>query len=147
MGARDLVRPIEIEHLRELQAALKAADGESQKQIRVVFNQAADVVAGGARRRLPVRSGRARGSIKPLSQQRLAKVVAGSGRVPYYGFLDFGNAPGRGRGVGRGDTHPRRFVPGGRYLYPSWDANRRSILDAMAAGIVAVAETAGLRVT
>lgn len=136
-----LVEPIRIENLRELQAAMRRASEGSQKQLRVVFNAAAETVAGGARRRVPSRTGRARASLKAMSGQREGKAVGGGGKAPYYGWLDFGGRVGRRRSV------ERRFVEGGRYLYPSYVANRRSILESLAEAIAAVARDAGLDVT
>lgn len=139
-----LVEPIRINNLRELQKALKQADGESQKQLRVVFNQAADVVIGGARHRVPRGpSGAARASLKARSGQREAKAVGGGTKAPYYPWLDFGGQPGGAIG----NRSRRRFVEGGRYLYPSWSANRKTILDALAESLTRVARDAGLQVT
>lgn len=147
MASRDLIKPIEIEGLRDLQRALKQMDGESQKKLRVVLNSAAETVVGGAQRRVPTRTGKARGSIKPRSGQREAVVVGGGRKAPYYGFLDFGNKVRGGRGVGRGDTVPRKFVEGGRYIYPSWAANRKSVLAALADAITELAVESGLGVS
>lgn len=141
MPNRELIRPIEIENLRDLQAALRDMDGESHKKLRGVFNAAAETVAGGARRRVPVETGRARATLKPLSQQRLAKVVGGSTRAAYYPWLDFGGRVGRSRSV------ERKFVEGGRYLYPSWAANRKGVLEHLADAIGELATDAGLTVT
>lgn len=139
--------PIRIDGLREFQAALKAMDGETQKKLKVVLDSAAQAVVGGASRRVPVRTGRARASLRAQSSQREAKVVGGSKKVPYYGFLDFGNDPKRGHGVGRKDSHPRRFLAEGRYMYPAFEANRQSIYKALQNSIVELATDAGLAVT
>ena len=137
-----LVEPIRIEGLRDLQKAMRQASEGSQKQLRVVFNEAAETVAGGARSRVPRGpSGAARASLKPMSGQREAKVVAGGKKAPYYPWLDFGGRVGRNRSV------ERRFIDGGRYLYPSWSANRKSILVALAESVARVARDAGLEVT
>lgn len=141
--------PIQIHGLREFQAALKAMDGETQKKLKVVLDQVAQAVVGGASRRVPVgKTGLARKSLRAQSSQREAKVVGGSKKVPYYGFLDFGNKPGGGRGgVGRKDSNPRKFIERGRYMYPAFDANRDSIYKALQKSIVQLAEEAGLGVT
>lgn len=140
--------PIKIEGLREFQRALKDMDGESQKKLKVVLDQAAQAVVGGASRRVPVgKTGLARKSLRAQSSQREAKVVGGSRKVPYYGFLDFGNKPGGGRGgVGRRDSNPRRFIERGRYMYPAFDANRESIYKALQKSIVQLAQEVGLEV-
>ena len=137
-----LIRPIEIQNLRELQAALRQADGESQKQIRVVFNAAADIVVDDARRLVPRGpSGAAGASLKALSGQREGKAVGGSKKAPHYGWLEFGGKVGRKRSI------ERRFIQGGRYLYPSYAKNRERILEEMAEGLAQVARNAGLEVT
>lgn len=134
------IKPIKIGGLREFQAALKAMDGEAQKQLRVVLNDAAATVAGAAGRRVPVRSGKARASLRAQSSQREAKVVGGSAKVPYYGWLDFGGKVGKHRSVSR------RFVTEGRYMYPAFHANRDSIYAALQAALVELARSKGVTV-
>lgn len=134
------VAPVSIKGLRELQAALKQMDGETQKQLRVVFNDAAQAVVGGATRRVPVRTGTARKSIRATSGQREAKVSGGSKKAAYYGWLDFGGA------VGRKKNTRRPFLKQGRYIYPAYSANADSIQKALERSIVALAQTAGLEV-
>jgi hypothetical protein len=141
MASRDLIKPIEISGLRELQRALRELDGESQKKLRLVLNEAAETVIGGARRRVPDRSGKARGSLKARSGQREAIVMGGGRKAPYYPWLDFGGKVGRDRSV------QRTFVKSGRYLYPSWAASRRSVLEALAEAITDLAREAGLEVS
>jgi hypothetical protein len=137
------VEPIRIERLRDLQAALRQASEGSQKKLRVVFNDAAATVAGGASRRVARGpSGKARASIRPKSEQRVARVVGGGNKAPYYPWLDFGGRIDRG-----GHPTSRPFVEGGRYLYPSWLANRKSILEALAESISDLARESGLEVT
>lgn len=134
------VNPIAITGLRDLQAALKAMDGESQKQLRVVLNQAAQAVVGGASRRVPTRTGTARKSIRAASGQREAKVAGGSKKAAYYGWLDFGGATGPKRSV------KRPFITKGRYIYPAYDANRESIGKALQKSIVDLCRNVGLEV-
>ena len=130
--------PISVRGLRELQAALKAGDGESQKQLRVVMNDAAEVVAGGARSLVPSRSGRARGSVRAASSQREARVFGGGARVPYYGWLDFGGRTGRGRSV------RRSFRKDGRYIYPTYERRRRWVYARLAKGLEELIRRTGL---
>lgn len=134
------IAPISIKGLRELQAALKQMDGETQKQLRVVFNDAAQTVVGGASRRVPARTGAARQSLRVSSSQREAKVSGGSKRVAYYGWLDFGGKTGRHRSVSR------PFVKDGRYIYPAYHANKASIGAALEKGITELCRNAGLEV-
>ncbi|MGH9001533.1 MAG: HK97 gp10 family phage protein [Acidimicrobiia bacterium] len=118
---------IRIQGLRDLQRALKAADGESQKQLRVAMNQAAEIVVVEARRRGPVRSGRLRDTIRAQSGQREARVVAGSKRVPYAAAVEWS----------------RR---GGRFLFPAYRSRKPQIAQALEEAIVAVARHAGFDV-
>lgn len=121
---------IKIDGLMELQAHLKAAQDGSQKELRLLLNEVAEVVAVEARRRAPARTGKLRDSIRALSQQRYAIVAGGSKRVPYFGFIDYGNVTRGGRGkVGPGDSQERAFIPRGRLLYASFDARRVQVQD------------------
>lgn len=129
MGFAD--RPISVAGLRDFQAVLKAADGESQKQLRLVLNDAADVVAGGARRLVPSRSGRARGSVRSTSSQREARVSGGGARAKYYGWLDFG-----GTRIGRGGGKAARpFLRDGRYVYATYNRRRPWVLERLGKGL------------
>lgn len=135
------VEPIKINGLKEFQRALKQMDGETQKQLRVVLNSAADTVAQGAARRVPRRTGKAAASLRALSSQREARVMGGSKKVPYYGWLDFG-----GR-IGRNKSQRRPFVKAGRYMYPTFAANRDPIYKALHNGLADLARNAGLEVS
>lgn len=134
--------PITIRGLRDFQAALKAMDGESQKKLRVAMNAAAELVADRARRGVPRKSGAAKGSIKAQSQQRVARVVGGSRKAPYFGWLDFG---GEGRRKGR--PAPRPFRKEGRYIYPAFSAEYDAVLAELENQLVGLARDAGLEVT
>lgn len=133
--------PLKISGLREFQRALKDMDGESQKKLRLVLNEAAAAVVGGASRRVPRRTGRAAASIRATSSQREARVMGGSSKVPYYGWLDFG-----GR-VGRKKATRRPVVKGGRYMYPAYAANAEAIGKALQRRLAELAQEAGLGVT
>jgi len=135
------IDPIRVSGLREFQRALKQMDGESQKQLRVVLNQAAETVAAGAARRVPTRSGKARQSLRAQSSQREDRVMGGSKKVPYYAWLDFG-----GR-IGRNKAQRRPFVKAGRYMYPTFAANRDTIYTALQKGLADLARNAGLEVS
>lgn len=132
---------VKVTGLRELQEALKAINGEAQKEIRLVLNAAIGPIAEEARRGVPRRSGRAATSIKVQSGQREARIKAGGARAAYYPWLDFGGTVGRGRSV------DRPFRPEGRYLYPAYRRRREDMVQAVAAGLVALIERHGLDVT
>lgn len=135
----EVVEPIKITGIREFQRALKEMDGESQKRLRVVFNEAAELVAQKAGRKVPILSGRARKSLKPRSSQREARVAAGGRRAPYYPWLDFGGRLPRGQ--------ERRYIEGGRYIYPTLSDNHTMIVGILEEALVELAEDAGLKVT
>jgi hypothetical protein len=132
------IEPVRIEGIRELQRALKQMDGESQKRLRTVFNTAADIVAQGAARKVPRKSGAARASIRVGSSQREARVKAGNARkAPYYPWLDFGGAVGKGRSV------KRPFAKSGRYIYPTFTENRDEIMSTLHDELIAMLKGVG----
>lgn len=135
------IQPIKIQGLREFQAALKAMDGESQKKLKVALDNVSEVVAAGAARRVPRRTGKAAASLRAQSSQREAKVVGGSKKVPYYGWLDFGGRVGKDRSVSR------PFVKSGRYLWPTVAANRQPLEKALQKALVELAREAGMEAT
>jgi hypothetical protein len=132
------VDPIKVDGLRDLQASLKAMDGDSQKLLRLVLNDAADIVVQGAGRLIPRRSGRARASLKAQSSQREARVKEGSAKAPYAPWLDFG-----GR-VGRNNSVKRPFLREGRFVYPTYNRRKPWIHDRLARGLEDLIRGAGL---
>lgn len=129
---------VKVKGLRDLQAALKATEDGLQKELRVALNRAADLVASGAARRVPVKTGRARASLRAQSSQREAKVVGGSKKAAYYGWLEFG-----GR-IGRDKATRRPFVKGGRYLWPAYAAQRAQVAKVIADELDALMRRTGL---
>lgn len=115
-------------------------DGELPKMLRLMANEAAQLVVDEAKPQVPVKTGAARKSIKVASTRTAARVQAGSKRVPYFGFLEFG-----GR-VGRGKASKRPFIHEGRYLWPAIIRKREEVQEALERGIRDVAKTAGLEV-
>lgn len=129
---------VKVQGLRELQAALKAAEDGAQKELRVALNRAAELVARGAARRVPTKTGRAKASLRAQSGQREAKVAGGSKKAAYYGWLEFG-----GR-IGRDKATRRPFVQGGRYLWPSYAAQREQVARVIADELEALMKRTGL---
>lgn len=132
--------PVRIVGLRELQAALRTMDGESQKGLRLALNSVAETVVAGASRRVPTKTGRAAASLRARSSQREAAVTGGSRKVPYYAWLDFGGRVGRKKSV------RRPVVKGGRYLWPTIAANRDSLEKGLTAALADAARQAGFEV-
>jgi hypothetical protein len=134
------IDPIHIEGLREFQAALKQMDGETQKQLRVALNKAADVVTASAAPKVPRRSGRAAATVRAQSSQREARVTAGGRRAPYYPWLDFGGRTGRKKSV------RRPFIQRGRYIYAAYVREYPQVMKALNDALVDLAQNAGLTV-
>lgn len=132
---------IAVSGLRELSRSLSKVDGESAKQLRIVFNEAAELVITTARPRIPRRTGRAAGSLKTKSTRTAVRVAFGGPRAPYYPWLDFGGKVGRRKSV------VRPFLSDGRYVYPAYYDRRDDIVRAMQEGIERVARGAGLEVS
>lgn len=135
------IDPIKVQGLREFQAALRQMDGESQKQLRVVLNKAADLVAEDASSKVPRRTGRAAASVRAQSSQREAKVLGGSKKVGYYPWLDFGGRIGKDKSV------VRPFQKRGRYIYPAYVRQYDKVYSTLTAALAELARTAGLQVS
>jgi hypothetical protein len=132
---------VKIEGLREFQASLRRMDRDLPKQLRVVLNEAAEVVVEGARPKIPRRTGRAAASLRVQSSQRESRVAAGGARVPYYGWLDFGGSVGRKRSI------RRPFLRDGRYIYPTFRDRRATFQRILEKGLHDLATKSGLDVT
>jgi len=130
--------PVKIEGLREFQASLRRMDRGLPKQIRVVLNDAVNVVVDGARPKIPRRSGRAAASLRAQSSQREARVVAGGAKAPYYAWLDFGGRVGRAKSV------RRPFLKDGRFIYPTYRDRRAEFTRMMEAGLKDLVTSSGL---
>jgi len=132
--------PIRIKGLREFQRNLRNMDRDLPKLLRLALNDAADVVVDAAVPRVPRRTGRAAASLKAKSTQRTSRVAGGSGRAPYYPWLDFG-----GR-VGRKHSVVRPFFKRGRYLYRAYDDTHDEVERVLRTRLIELAVGAGLRV-
>lgn len=132
--------PIRIEGLREFIRAVKSADADLPKAVRLAGNAAADIVVRAAKPRVPRRSGRAAGSIRARSTQSEARVASGGARAPYMPWLDFG-----GR-VGRNHATRRPFIKRGRYVWAAFADRIPQIQEAMTESLSDVARRAGLEV-
>jgi hypothetical protein len=133
---------VSVTGLREFQRQLRDMDAALPKRIRLVMNEAAQVVIEYARPRIPRRTGRAAGSIKARSTQRTAGVAIGGRRAGYYPWLDFG---GQGKRKGRPPARP--FIKEGRYLYPALRVKRDELTEIMSSGLAGLAKDAGLEVS
>lgn len=100
----------------EFRKALRAADADLPKQLRKGLNGVAEQVADETARRVPVRTGALRDSIRPLSTQSEGRVAMGGGKAPHAGWIDFG-----GTIRPRGADITRPFIRNGRYLFVTAD--------------------------
>lgn len=121
--------PVRIEGLAELRRSLNKVDKTLSKNLRREFVSIGRRVAADARASVPVRTGRARASIRAGMSGNTAYVAGGKKSVPYYGWLDFGSRQplsgrprrvGPWKGTGRG---PRD----GRFIRPAVEKNRAMI--------------------
>ncbi|WP_217923778.1 HK97 gp10 family phage protein [Miltoncostaea oceani] len=110
---------ISIEGLAAFRRDLKRIDPALLQGVRVALKEAAELVAGEARRRAPVRSGRTRTSIRSFTSGNRAGVRANARRVS-------ARYPG-------GYPYPRRleFENGGRraFIGPALEAKRRDVVE------------------
>ena len=136
-----IVDPIKIGGLVEFQRSLRQLDADLPKALRLAGNEAAGLVVGWARPRVPTKSGKAAGSVRATSSQREAKVSGGGARVPWYPWLDFGGSVGRKKSV------HRPFLKEGRYIYPGYVRQKDEVQERLTAALIDVAKTAGLEVT
>lgn len=114
-----------VEGMAEWRKALGQIDKQLQKDFRTRIKAVADEVAADARQRVPVKSGRARRSVKAGVSGNRAYIQEGGNAAPYSRWLDFGGVL-KPTG-GRKNTIIRPVIKGGRYLYPAINANEDRI--------------------
>lgn len=121
--------------LADWKASMGRFQQSTDERIHKMLATAAEGVAGDAQRLVPRgASGAARASMRAVG----LSVVMGGARAPYGPWLEFG-----GR-VGINDSVRRTFVPGGRYIWPTWMRNRTEILGDMERGLADLAKESGL---
>lgn len=120
---------VKVDGLKELRRALNRIDPELTQVLRGELLEIGKDIAADAQTKVPVRTGRARGSIRAGVSGNRAYIAGGKKAVPYFGWLDFGSrTPRRGRprsvgpwkGSGRG---PKR----GRFIHVAIEENRDNI--------------------
>lgn len=139
--------------IREVQKILKElGDLEEQREFTAALAWAADKVALDAKRRVPVRTGRARAAIKSAARKTDAEVYVNKRNPIYYGWLDFGSrTPSRvirrTTGLGGSETgrtgpwaNSGKGPPQGRFLYPALDAQREGVNQIMRDAIDRITE-------
>lgn len=138
---------VRVEGLADLRRTLRKLEQvDDLAQLRDGMKAAADIVAQEAKSRVPVRSGRARDSIRATAGGNRAFVVGGKARVPYYGWLDFGSRTPR-------TGNPRRVGPWtgsgvgpdkGRFIYAAIDAKERQVTEAVEKAVADAMRRLGL---
>lgn len=129
---------IRISGLRELNAALKRADVELPKKVRISLNAATDGIAAEAARHFPRVSGRGAATYKSRSTRTASRVAMGGTKARYVPWMDFG---GQGRIKGRPAHRP--FIRTGRYLFPALERKRPQFVADLERVLVEVAVEAG----
>ena len=81
---------IYVEGLNKLLRALNKLDEAAKEEFKTVGFNVGKMVAQQAREEVPVRSGRLRGTIRPVKTSWGAAVRAGATRAPYVGVIHFG---------------------------------------------------------
>lgn len=130
--------PIKIEGLVKLNRSLRALSKDAPKKLRLVGNEAAEIVVDDARPEVPSLSGKASRTVKAASTRTAAQVKAGGAKAPYYPWLDFGGQVGVNRSV------KRQFIKGGRYIYPAYSDNREIIGERLETGLTDLIRDSGL---
>jgi hypothetical protein len=131
---------IEVQGLKELQAALRRADADLPKTLRIALNKSSELVIMYAQKRMPSRTGRAKASLKARSSQRQARIAMGGRRAPHAPWLDFGGKVGKNRSVSR------PFYRDGRYVYKGLAENQEEITETMSVALARVLKESGLGV-
>lgn len=135
-----MLEPIKVEGLADFTRALKQVSTEAPKAVRVANNQAADVVVKYTLPLVPVRSGKAKRTVKAISTRSEARVRGGSKAVPYFPWLNFGGH------VGRRHATARPYVTEGRYIYPSYLNHRPEVYAVLVKELERLARLSGLAV-
>lgn len=132
---------VRVEGLKDFQKALRDADRALGPELRKGLNEAGEIIVSDVRPDLPRHSGQLAASLRARSTQREGRVVLGSARVPYAGWIEFG---GRIVQHNRRRVIERPFIPGGRWLFPSAERNRDKIIRLMDHKVDDLARRAGL---
>lgn len=126
-----LIYPIKVHGLLEFERALKTMESDASKTLAIGLKAIANIVYQDALPKIPVKTGRAKGSAKISVTQRRVSIKAGGNMVSYWGWLDFGGWTGRGRtGRGTGSVYRKwmgRPVGNGRYFWHSFAEKREEI--------------------
>jgi hypothetical protein len=133
---------IEVQGVKVVVRQLRQMDDGTKKELKSVYIQSANIVYRNAMPRVPVRSGRLKGTMRVSSSTRSGSVRAGGKRsAPYAGPIHFGwpNRPNMQKSWYGGPIAPNPF------LYSALDARRSEVEDAFFRGVMKAAKKAGIR--
>lgn len=138
MAARQRGRggQIEVQGTKVIIKRLKQMDDGVVQELKKVYFYSAERVARNAEPRIPVRSGRLKGSLRVTATKRGGYVRAGSkARVPYAGPVHFGwpTRPNINKEWFGGPIYPNPF------LYAALDARRTEVEEEFARGVFRLA--------
>jgi len=102
-----------IEGLAEVNKALRSMSKETRDSMKETHKRAAEIVIQGAKRFVPVVSGKLAASIRDGSTQRMGRVRVGSASVPYAGPIHFG--------------WPARRIKPQPFIYDALDGRRNEV--------------------
>lgn len=129
---------IRVSGLAELNKSLRKMSKDAPKQLRLVGNDAAEIVVDATKPDVPKDTGHAARTVRAASTRTAAQVRAGGPRAPYYPWLDFGGRVGPNR-----KTY-RKFIKAGRYIHPNYVDNRDQVRERLEDGLVRVITASGL---
>lgn len=109
---------IQIEGLKETQAALRAVSDDLKTEMKPTHLKAAEIIVEGSKKYVPVRSGRLASSIRAFATQTGGRVRVGSAAVPYAGPVHFG--------------WPARRIKPQPFIYDAMDERRQEVLQTYA---------------
>ena len=104
----------QIEGLKEVNAALRSMSKDTRDDMKATHKKAAAIVIAGAKRFVPVRTGRLAEPIRDGSTQRMGRVRVGSASVPYAGPIHFG--------------WPARSIKPQPFIYDALDGRRDEVV-------------------
>ena len=102
-----------IQGLAEVNKALRSMSKETRDSMKATHKKAAEIVIQGAKRYVPVVSGKLAASIRDGSTQRMGRVRVGSASVPYAGPIHFG--------------WPARRIKPQPFIYDALDGRRNEV--------------------
>ena len=130
---------VSVEGLDELRKGLRKADKETAKAVSQAGKKAAEIVAEAARPRVPVRTGRARASLRAAVVNGGGAVKFGGAKVPYAAWLDYGGRVGRNKSV------ERPFRREGRIVYVALAEKRAQVVATYEQAVDDALRAAGFR--